>query len=62
VELGKMCCIDSFISENPINGEVLGWARFAGQAVENPCGESGGMSAKAEAETFVFGPRITIAD
>jgi len=37
VELGEMGCVDGFVTEDAVDGEVAGGAWVFGEAVESPC-------------------------
>jgi hypothetical protein len=37
VEFGKMGCVDCFVAEDAVDGEVARRARVFGEAVERPC-------------------------
>lgn len=61
VEFSEVGCVDGFVAEDAVDGEVAGGAGVGGEAVEGPGGYRGGVRAEDEAEGFGGGPGVAVA-
>ena len=60
VELGQVSSIDSFVTEDTIDGEVARRTGIFCKAVEGPSRDCGGMCAEDKAKGFIFFPWVSV--
>lgn len=58
-----MGCVDGFVTEDAIDGEVFGWTEglFLGEEVEHVGGDGGGVGAENEFLGFADFPVVLVA-